>query len=64
MGAPLPIACIYQLYYLFSPLAGAFVIQKFGDGKLVAPIIAGPFFILWPELSVTVGVFQVLNVAL
>lgn len=35
--------------------------EKFGAGQLEAPVVAGPFFILWPELSITVGVCQVME---
>ena len=44
---------------LFASIAGAYVQDKFGDGELAGPVITGPFFILWPELSMTVGVCQV-----
>ncbi|CAN0315061.1 unnamed protein product [Discosporangium mesarthrocarpum] len=33
--------------------------DHFGDGKLPAPIACGPWFVLWPELSVFVGVLQI-----
>ncbi|CAN0127243.1 unnamed protein product, partial [Ectocarpus fasciculatus] len=38
---------------------GAYIEGMFGWGQLPAPVVAGPFFILWPELSITVGVCQV-----
>lgn len=41
------------------PSTGAFVKDKFGDGKLDAPVVAGPFFILYPELSIATGILQV-----
>lgn len=33
--------------------------QEFGWGQLPAPVVSGPFFILWPEISIAVGVCQV-----
>ncbi|CAM9302087.1 unnamed protein product [Ectocarpus sp. 12 AP-2014] len=39
---------------------GSFVEGMFGWGQLPAPVVSGPFFILWPELSITVGICQVL----
>ncbi|CAM9617898.1 unnamed protein product [Choristocarpus tenellus] len=39
---------------------GAFIIERFGDGQLPAPIAVGPFFVLFPEISVAVGLSQLL----
>lgn len=43
------------------PHAGAFVKDIYGWGQLSAPVIAGPFFVLWPELSIAVGICQVIR---
>lgn len=41
------------------PTPGAYIQGMFGWGQLPAPVVTGPFFILWPELSITVGICQV-----
>ncbi len=43
------------------PHTGAFVQDIYGWGRLGAPVIAGPFFILYPERSIVVGIFQVIR---
>ncbi|CAM9909275.1 unnamed protein product [Pylaiella littoralis] len=38
---------------------GAISLQEFGSGPLAAPVVTGPFFIRYPELSILVGACQI-----
>ncbi|CAM9235177.1 unnamed protein product [Scytosiphon promiscuus] len=39
---------------------GAYIKSMFGWGQLPAPVVTGPFFVLWPEISIAVGICQFL----
>lgn len=56
-----------QLYYsmlvliagVAQVILGAHVLSRFGNGPLPAPIGAGPIVVTFPELSIVVGVIQI-----
>lgn len=54
------VAFLFEVLFPSSATTtGVFVQDKFGDGQLTGPVVSGPFFILFPEISIAVGVCQV-----